>query len=654
MDQFIDRNDLASGTTQPGRGPAHRVVIVTRISTKNQDMRACGDSEAYCRQWAKQNLPGDCVFQVIASQGSGERLDRQELRQLEDMVINKEVTVVLCEEASRLSRRNYVITFCEDCEDAGIRFIAINDHVDTFEKDWRLNAFFASIKGELSNKDTSTRIRRTLRERFMQGGIVQFVIYGFIKPTGAKHDSEISINPAAVPIIDQMFTMLEQGARYSDVADWLNSMKVPVGIHCDLDHWTPAMVSRFVHYTELKGLRVRNDKMSKRNNKTGVYKSIKAPLSERLERFCPHWVIIEPSRYDRVIRILDDRNSGCCRSKINDVDSRANKPKKRSEWPGSHLRCGVCGKILRYGAHGMDDRLFCGGAYEYQCWNAVSVNGPLAADKMLQAILQEIARLPAFDEVLVQQVQAEREKKLESYDGRYREALARQSQLRRERQNLIGSLRSMGSSTALESELKAIEMEIIDHDAAVKSLEEEKQAAPSLPGIAELRQLAEESLKNLPRKSAVFGKLMREWVPNIYILPVRRWNGGKACPRAYLDLELVNLLPLHQRFGDVASRLRRRLVVDLFDPPACVRIREQAVSAKEDQHQRDIAKEVSSHQATVQHALRLHRLMEENNTNDPYCILQSPPTEAEDAKWRRHRHPRYSFSPLPGFPIHPN
>lgn len=653
MDQFIGNNDLVSGSTQQSRGPTHRVVIVTRISNKNQDMRACGDSAAYCRQWAKQNLPGECVIQVIESQGSGERLDRQELRQLEDMVLNNEVTIVLCEEASRLARRNYVITFCEDCEDAGIRFVAINDHVDTFEKDWRLNAFFASIKGEISNRDTSTRIRRTLRERFVQGGIVQFVIYGFIKPPGAKHDSQISVDPVAAKNIDEMFTMLEQGATYSDVADWLNSMNVPVGIHCDLDRWTPAMVSRFVHNMDLKGLRVRNNKISKRTNKTGVYKSVKAPRSERLERFCPHWVIIEPDRYDRVIRMLDDRNSGCCRSKINGVDSRANKPKKRSEWPGSHLRCGVCGRIFRYGAHGMDNRLFCAGAYEYQCWNAVSVNGPLAADKMLQAILLEIAQLPAFDEVLVQQVEAERKKKLESYDGRFREALARQSQLRRERQNLIDSLRSMGSSSALESELKAIELEIIDHDAVVKSLEAEKQAAPSLPGIAELRHLAEETLKNLPRKSALFGKLMREWVPNIFILPVRRWDGGKACPRAYLDLELVNLLPLHQRFGDVATRLRRRLVVDLFDPPACVRIREQAVRAKDAQYQRDIAMEVGSHQATVQQALRLHRLMEENNTNDPFCILQAPPTEAEDAKWRRHRHPRYAFSPLTGFPIDP-
>jgi len=218
MDQFNDNNDIASGTNQEGRRPTHRVVIVKRISTKNQDMRACGDSEAYCRKWAEQNIPGNCYFQVVSSQASGERLDRQELRRLEDMVCDNEVTIVLCEEASRLSRRNYIISFCELCEDHDVRFIAINDNVDTAQE-WRLNTFFASMKHEMPNKDTSNRIRRSLRNRFLQGGVIQFVIYGFIKPLGAKHDSQINIDPAAARIIDQMFTMLEHGATYSDVAD---------------------------------------------------------------------------------------------------------------------------------------------------------------------------------------------------------------------------------------------------------------------------------------------------------------------------------------------------------------------------------------------------------------------------------------------------
>ena len=57
--------------------------------------------------------------------------------------------------------------------------------------DWKLAACFAVLKHESSNQDTSERIRRSLRSRFAQGGIIQFVIFGYVKPPGAKSDAEL-------------------------------------------------------------------------------------------------------------------------------------------------------------------------------------------------------------------------------------------------------------------------------------------------------------------------------------------------------------------------------------------------------------------------------------------------------------------------------
>jgi len=61
------------------------------------------------------------------------------------------------------------------------------------------------------------------------------------------------------------------------------------------------MVRRITHNPILKGIRVRNDRMAQPVNKTGKPISVKAPPEERLERFCPHLVFIDPERYDRVI-----------------------------------------------------------------------------------------------------------------------------------------------------------------------------------------------------------------------------------------------------------------------------------------------------------------------------------------------------------------
>jgi len=52
----------------------------------------------------------------------------------------------------------------------------------------------------------------------------------------------------------------------------------------------------------------------------------------------------------------------------------------------------------------------CQGARDYRCWNGITVDGPLAASKLIAAIREAIAKLPDFDPVLVQLVEEERRK----------------------------------------------------------------------------------------------------------------------------------------------------------------------------------------------------------------------------------------------------
>jgi hypothetical protein len=61
-------------------------------------------------------------------------------------------------------------------------------------------------------------------------------------------------------------------------------------------------VTQLIHNPILKGMRVRNKKMSRRVNKTGRRRAVDAPPAERLERHCPHLAFIEPQRYDRLER----------------------------------------------------------------------------------------------------------------------------------------------------------------------------------------------------------------------------------------------------------------------------------------------------------------------------------------------------------------
>src|SRR5690606_24229117 len=129
----------------------------------------------------------------------------------------------------RICRRVHAHVFCENAVDVQTRVIAINDHVDTAIEGWELSSHFAVMRHETYNKDTSKRIRRSLRNRFSQGGVVQCLPYGYIKPHAKATDAECYKDPDAEPIYQEWFRRLEEGQTYTEIADWLIAGKVPLG-----------------------------------------------------------------------------------------------------------------------------------------------------------------------------------------------------------------------------------------------------------------------------------------------------------------------------------------------------------------------------------------------------------------------------------------
>ena len=267
----------------PRNGRVLKAVGITRISTLNQDIRSLADQQALLRKWVEDRYEGSVEWTFIEGQGSGECLDREQVAEADRLVASGQCDLVVMEDLSRHMRRVHAVLFCEACEDANTRLIAINDGIDTFN-DWRLHAFFAAMKHEQSNKDTSLRIKRSLRNRFMQGGVVQTTVYGYVKPPNANTDEDLQKDPAAVPIYEEWFRRLDRGDTFSEIADWLNELDVPTGPFCRSDRWSCRMVGRITQNPILKGIRQRNRKESKRLNRTGKHTSVDARPEDLLER----------------------------------------------------------------------------------------------------------------------------------------------------------------------------------------------------------------------------------------------------------------------------------------------------------------------------------------------------------------------------------
>ena len=632
---------------QARNGRQLEVLGIARISTEHQNALSLEDQEALYRRWVDEHTDLPYRLTMIAGRGSGECLDREEALQASDEVESRIYDLVIAEDLGRIFRRIHAQLFCESCEDVGTRLIAINDHVDTAQDNWRVLAGFASMRHELYNADTAKRIRRSLRNRFHMGGVVQSVVFGYIKPPGTKSDAEIQKDPAAEPIYAEMFRQLEDGASYAEVADWLNGLGVKPGPAARSTSWTCSMVTQLVHNPILKGVRVRNKKMSKRNNQTGRRKAVNAPASERLERHCPHLAFIEPDRYDRLIRLLDARNAKYRRKGIDGIDTRKAVPKKRTVWPGQHIYCGICGRLYVYGGHGQTDHLMCRGAHHYKCWNAMTVDGPLAAGKLIEAIRREIESLPDFDPLLVQQVQRELQQQSKEKDRRLQEYARQQTDLRRQIAHILEAIKLAGSSPSLLAELCRLEAQSAEIEDHYQARHRRDDGSLLVPNMTEIKALAAKAFEELAVTSQEFARQLRRLIPRIVVYPYRLCDGGHPVLRAHLTISLVPLLPPAPGSEQLAAALSRSLVVDLFEPPQreAYRLPVRELTAN-GLTQHEIAYELDITQTAVQRAVALCCRMEEYGLSDPYLPLPAPPDDYE--RLRRHKHLRYRFEPLDG------
>ena len=628
-------------------GQKLKVLATCRISGDNQDVKALGDQEALYRRWLKEHTELPYDMEVIAGRGSGELLDREQYLLAIEKVESRQYDLFLTEDLGRICRRVHAHIFCETCEDSDTRLIAINDHVDTGREDWRLSSFFAVMRHEAYNKDTSNRIRRTLRNRFSNGGVFQCEIYGYIKPPGAKGEADVRKDTAAEDIYKEWFRRLESGGTYAEVADWLNEKRISTGSYCRSKTWTGTMVGRVTHNPILKGVRVRNNKMSRRVNKTGRRHAVKAPPEERLERYCPHLAFFEASYYDRVVRIADRRNAKYRRRGTNGIDPRKDVPKKRTVWPGQHLRCGICGRLYYWTGVASARHMMCSGSHNYRCWNSIAVNGALTARKLSTAILNAIQELPEYDDVLLARVR----KNVQAASGvraaRKEERARRQQEVDQQITRVTAAIADMDNSRALQEKLRALEAERdqLEAEADADALEETAANDISLPPIDEIKRVAAEVFPKLATQDPQAGRLIQRLIPELRVYPYRLCDGGTVVLRAHLTLNLASLVPAGAALEGLSGALCRELVVDLFEPPQREAYREQVVALRaQGLSEREVARRLGITVTAAQRAAALARRMQELGISDPYQPIHEPP--ADYGKLRRHRHPRYHFEPL--------
>jgi hypothetical protein len=179
-------------------------------------------------------------------------------------------------------------------------------------------------------------------------------------------------------------------------------------------------------------------------------------------------------------------------------------------------------------------------------------------------------------------------------------------------------------------------------------LDESPKEATKLPPIDELKQLASQAIERLAGSDPEFGRAMLRLIERLEVVPVRLLDGGALFLRAKVKLNLAAFLSRpHQAV--VGDTLKRTLTVDLFDSPQRAAFRKEVVALRASgMTEREVAAKLCLTITAAQRAMSLHRLMIERGVNDPYELVTAPPVDS--VRIRRHKHPRYRFEPLDGYP----
>jgi site-specific DNA recombinase len=644
----------------PRNGHTLRVAIVARISgCANQKEISLEDQIDHAKEEIQSLYQGPVEYIIIATKGKGERLDRAELAELEELIRTGDLDGIVAEDLGRIVRGVEAHRLCGLAVDAGVRVLSPNDGIDTADQNWEEDVLDACKEHLGHNTHTSRRLKHKLMNRFRKlGGAPARPIFGYIVPEGVKRYDEWTKDPAAEQCIRAGWRLLKDTLNCTAVADHFNRLGVPVGPYCHLgtSKWSGAMVRRFYSNTLLKGKPGRGFKRTVKHNESGRRVSVKNPDGP-LFRDCPHLAHLTEEEFDSLNVELRKKNGDYKRRPVNGTDPLFRVPRKRTRFPGQHATCYYCGRPYSWGGNGNTANLMCAGSREYFCWNSFGFCGEIASRKLVDIVLGELKELEGFEAQFAEMVRVARD----SVAGGLPERMARlrrnEEELAKQKANFTAAIREYGPKDYLTEQMGALDERTRDLALERRQLDVLRSTELRIPeNLANVWGPLREELSLLAADSPEFGDLMRRLVPEFQVFLVRLCDGGHPLPRARLRLNLGGSIDGIERLPALRDWFTRTWTIDLFDAPpqrelirpATVALATQATQDPQLTYEQIAQMLPEKPTATaVGNALHLHRKMVEFGLGQPFVLLREPPTDY--TKLRRNRNAKYRFEPLSGY-----
>lgn len=348
----------------------------------------------------------EAVAEKIDDGYSGVLFDRPAFQEMMDMIKRGEANCVIVKDLSRLGRE-YIETgrYMRRVFPAyGVRFIAINDNVDTInDAADDLTVSVKNIMNEAYCRDISVKTRSALDVKRRNGDFVgAFPVYGYFK-TGDQHKS-LEVDPYAADVVRAIFRRRLEGFSALNIANELNRMGIlsPLAYKRNngLPHakggftdikdcgWSATTVIRILQDETYTGTLVQG-KQSTPHFKLKTLEN--KPSSEWIRFEHAHEAIISKHDFELVQRIRG-------------IDTRTSPKEDKVYLFSGMLICGCCGgrmtrKINRYKGKEYV-YYFCPTGKKHSCSNGVMLKERDLIECVQAAVKSHIENIASLDLIL--------------------------------------------------------------------------------------------------------------------------------------------------------------------------------------------------------------------------------------------------------------
>ena len=196
----------------------------------SRDDEIAGESNSVSNQkriletYAKEH--GLIPYQFFVDDGwSGANFNRPGFTEMIERVENGEIKTVITKDLSRLGRNYLQVGMYTEIvfPRKGVRYIAVNDGVDSAQGDSELSAL-KNLFNEWMVKDTSKKIKAVFRSKGMSGKpITSQPVYGYLK----GEDGTFIIDEETAPVVKQIYSLCLAGNGPTKIARMLTEQNIP-------------------------------------------------------------------------------------------------------------------------------------------------------------------------------------------------------------------------------------------------------------------------------------------------------------------------------------------------------------------------------------------------------------------------------------------